>query len=465
MKTVKYLLLLIILTLIVSIYLHKDTTIIKGDKSFYVGSKSCKQCHSEKHKSWSHSSHPKIFKKFTDKSQIIADFKNRPDFVNFDIDDIDVIIGYQWEQVFAREIDGEMYPFPAKWMELTKKWIPYKVKKWHKTPLTQKCNGCHTTGLDKKTGEFIEYGVGCESCHGPASQHVQNKSMLKNFECNICHNSQTLKDILENKEDIVTTIKPAVCGQCHSRGIENTIMTHQTEVQFNFPTEYLPGMELSKKFKPTTPQTDKKGKNWWGNGVSKNRHQEYADFAKSAHASSLKNLRIKRNDSCNEEPSDKCLKCHSGDYIIKKRQKENPNNTKEIILPNLANAKEGITCVVCHNPHELEDAKHKAEDSCKDCHTKQTKTIKNNKKHYPCPTNKVGCVDCHMPKIVKTGGKFSLRSHAFKIIPPEATQKYGMPNSCQNGSCHSDKSVEWAKDAYKKFYNKKNLADTIKELK
>ena len=38
----------ILLTLFISLYLHKDTTIIKGDEAYYVGSDSCKQCHSKK---------------------------------------------------------------------------------------------------------------------------------------------------------------------------------------------------------------------------------------------------------------------------------------------------------------------------------------------------------------------------------------------------------------------------------
>ena len=458
MKLFKYIAFAVIFILIaVFLSLHKNTTLINDDKSHFVGSSTCLDCHNKKHSSWSNSSHPKIFKIYTDDSQIIADFKNKPDFVTFDKEDIEVIIGYQWEQVFAREIDGEYYPFPAKWMELTKQWIPYKTKKWHKTPLTQKCNGCHTTGLDKDTGEFSEYGVSCESCHGPASKHVQNKMMLKNSKCNICHNSNSLKEVLENEVDIVRTVKSSVCGQCHSRGIENQVNTHQTEVQFNFPTEYLPGQKISDNFKPTTLETDPKGKNWWGNGVSKNRHQEYADFSKSGHANSLRNLKIKRSDSCGEEPNNSCLKCHSADYILAKDE-----DKKDITL---LNAQEGITCVVCHNPHKVGDKKNKAADKCVECHTKETKTIKNDPKHYPCPTEEVTCADCHMPKIVQTGGKFSLRSHAFKIIPPEATEKYGMPNSCQNGSCHQDKSIEWAKDAYKKFYKTKNLAQIVENMK
>ncbi len=458
MKLLKYLVLISITILVgISLYLHKDTTIFKSDQSYYIGSNSCSSCHEKKHRSWHTSSHPKIFKIYTDDSQIIADFKNKPDFVKFDKKDIDVIIGYQWEQVFAREVNGEYYPFPAKWMELTKKWIPYKTKKWHKTPLTQKCNGCHTTGLNKETGEFVEYGVSCESCHGPASTHVQNQQMIKNIECKICHNSKSLKEKLENEVDIIKSIKPAVCGQCHSRGTEKKVMTHQTQVQFNFPVEYLPGQELSENFKQTTPQTDKKSKNWWGNGISKNRHQEYADFAKSGHSSSLKNLKIKRRKECGGEPTDKCLKCHSGDYILAKKEDKHKIT--------LSNAKYGITCVVCHNPHKVGDKKNKAADKCIECHTKDTKTMKNEPKHYPCPTSQITCADCHMPKIVKTGGKYSLRSHAFRIIPPEATEKYSMPNSCQNGSCHQAKSLEWAKDEYKKFYKTKNLADTVKGIK
>ncbi|MEA3499033.1 MAG: multiheme c-type cytochrome, partial [Campylobacterota bacterium] len=349
MKKVKYLVsIIIVLVMVLSLYLHRETTIVKGDELFYVGSDSCKQCHTKKHKSWKSSSHHKIFKKYTNDSQIIADFENKPDFVKFEKKDIELIIGYQWEQVFAREIDGEYYPFPAKWMELTKKWIPYKTDKWDKTPLTQKCNGCHTTGLNKETGEFKEFGVSCESCHGPGSKHVQNKSMLLKKECNICHSSGSLKEKLENEEDIVRTVKSAVCGQCHSRGVENKIMTHQTEVQFNFPVEYLPGQNLSKNFKQTTLETDKKGKNWWGNGISKNRHQEYADFAKSDHATSLKNLKTKRRESCGSEPTDKCLNCHSGDYRLAKQYNDRVDDSKKMVLPTLKNAKEGITCVVCH---------------------------------------------------------------------------------------------------------------------
>ena len=367
--------------------------------------------------------------------------------------------------MFAREIEVQFYPFPAKWMVLTQEWIPYKEKTWRETPLNQKCDGCHTTGLNINTGDFNEYGVGCESCHGPASKHLENKQLLMNFSCKVCHYSASQKKIIANEVDIALSIKSAVCGQCHSRGIENKIISHQTKIQFNFPVEYLPAQALNKNFQQTTPKNDKNNQYWWGNGVSKNKHQEYADFARSGHARSLKNLRIKRRVNCvtGSTPNDTCLQCHSGDYIIAKRHNDHQGDKKKRILPTLDNAQDDITCVVCHDPHQsgIENRDQIMADQCQECHTKDTHTMKEHKQHFPCPAEHVSCVDCHMPKIIQAGGEFSLRSHAFRIIPPQATLKYGMPNSCQNGGCHADKTTQWAIDEYEQFYKNKDKSEHL----
>lgn len=460
MKIFKYIILLLIVGFVFFMFNnHKDTTLIKGNTPSYTGSNSCKTCHTSTHNSWNNSLHPKIFKKYTSDSQIVADFINKPDFVEFNKSDVEVIIGGKWEQVFARKINDDYYPFPAKWMVLTQEWVPYRLDDWNHTALNQKCNGCHTVGLNEETKEFVEWGVGCESCHGPGSTHIQNKKLLTDNKCIACHSS-TLVSKLNKQEDIIVSEKSAVCGQCHSRGKQTVIDKYHTQVQFNFPLEYLPGQNISKDFKATNLESDKKGKNWWGNGVSKNRHQEYADFAKSNHANSLKNLKEKKSEFCAEQPKDSCLKCHSADYMF----------AKEGEKPTLETAKLGITCISCHNPHSLgnkKDEKYKISDGCGNCHISNLakRTALSSKEHYPCPTNEVSCADCHMPRIVKTGGKFSLRSHAFKIIPPEATEKYNMPNSCQNGSCHQDKSLDWAKINYKEFYldKDKTLSEIVRE--
>jgi hypothetical protein len=52
-----------------------------------------------------------------------------------------------------------------------------------------------------------------------------------------------------------------------------------------------------------------------------------------------------------------------------------------------------------------------------------------------------------MPKIEQTIADVNVRSHTFKFIPPDATETLKIPNSCN--TCHTDKTVQWAKDTLK----------------
>jgi len=438
----KFIILVFFTALLSIVCLHKDSLVKKtGD---FTSSEKCKSCHQSYYEAWQETLHAKMFKIVEHQEEILADFERNNPVVTFNKSEIEYVIGSKWEQVYARKIDGEYYPFTAKWLVTTQQWVPYKVNNWQDTPLSTKCNGCHTTGFNPKTYQFAEFGIGCEACHGVGYTHVQNKMKLTAAECRICHNLYA--DSKEQQSsDIVVSYKSAVCDQCHSRGSQ-AIDNEHMKIKFNFPLEYLPGNEINKAFKPLIKNQDKKGQYWWGNGISKNWHQEYANFTRSKHSKSLKNLREKRG-KCDREPSEDCLQCHSGDYRMADKAHK----------PSLSEAREDITCVVCHEPHGL-DKKHirgsPGAHKCGQCHIDALSrtTAKSGKPHYPCPVEKIQCADCHMPRIVSTGGVFSLRSHAFQIIPPEATEKYQMPNSCQNGNCHQDKELQWAKKAFNDYY-------------
>jgi hypothetical protein len=77
------------------------------------------------------------------------------------------------------EYDGEMY------LKLDRKGVA-----WDPT-----CGGCHSATKGADTGLRAEPGIGCESCHGPGSEHILGKgdpakifnSTDPNQSCAACH--------------------------------------------------------------------------------------------------------------------------------------------------------------------------------------------------------------------------------------------------------------------------------------
>lgn len=449
MKTV----VLLIVVLIAAVaggafYLHPDFS----TKPHYVTSGECQSCHQLYYEAWRDNTlHPKMFRPVTSPDDILADFsKADPEVVTFTKDDIEFVIGNKWEQVYARMIDGEYYPLTAKWYITTQKWVPYKVEDWKDTPLSVNCNGCHTTGFNPDTYEFTEFGIGCEACHGPGSKHVDNHWAMEQPLCAICHRESPAQH-----QDIIVSVNSAVCGQCHTRGTQTQDAEH-IQTTFNFPLNVTPGEAIGPDFQPMTADRDKKKKHWWGIGLSKNRHQEFADFSLSKHGRAL-DLMKERHTTDRGEISDDCLACHSADYILAKAGE----------LPDLKTATQGLTCAVCHEPHGLDRAFASVNISpaerCGTCHVDSIsiKAAARGQPHYPGPPSSKGCPDCHMPYIVMSGGAFPIRSHAFKIVPPLATQDFGVPNSCQNGGCHDDKPLDWAIAEFDKFYGSGRINDPV----
>lgn len=409
----------------------------------YVTSAQCADCHPLQHASWKDTLHPRMFRPVTSDADILGDFSTNDPAVKFSKDDIQFVVGNKWEQVYVRMVDGEYYPLTAKWMVMQKKWVPYKVEDWHETPMSRKCNGCHVTGFDIATSEFTEFGIGCEACHGPGSKHVSRRWMHQGKFCTVCHGKA---DGSEQRGDIINSVSPDVCGQCHTRG-KNTEQDGIAAGTFDFPIKKGEEASFTAGYRQSSPANDTKGKYWWGFGISKDRHQEYADWNNSKHAKALRNLQEVdgvRGASCSKgKRGDDCMSCHSADYHFARAGNK----------PTLDTARFGVTCVSCHEPHGLDRKAHdETFNKCGNCHLANFSSKTGGKSHYPCPTGKVSCADCHMPRTVKTGGFFSLRNHAFRIVPPSVSLKEKMPNSCQNGGCHEAQSLDWAIKAFEKHY-------------
>ncbi|WP_089723713.1 ammonia-forming cytochrome c nitrite reductase subunit c552 [Candidatus Thiosymbion oneisti] len=375
----------------------------------YVGSAACSSCHRSEYAGWHASHHSKMMRRVDQEGVVVADF-NAED-MPFDPKQAVWAIGSRWEQQFMGHDGKTETLLPGAWLVAAGEW---KIKGWDgwQVPVPRRrCHGCHTVGLNVETGEFVEPGIGCESCHGPGSWHRTTLGLGA----------------------IAATLDAQVCGQCHTRG-------RSTDGRHFFPVGYRPGAPLADYFRTTEPTPGQTSAAWWGNGREYKRHQEYAAWRRGGHADSLRHLKEGYDGRYGQVTSD-CLRCHAAEAAIDPHRKHT-----------LDAVEHGITCAVCHQVHGGLD---RLRLECDDCHEPGAfyHHPERNADHVVCGDQAgVTCVDCHMPRTAKNGGRFSLHTHHPGIIPPSDTAQYGVPSSCAKGTCHADRQTEWLQAAFERHY-------------
>ena len=244
---------------------YTSATPINSSESNYIGSKACIECHEEAFDKWQGSHHDLAMQVAND-STVLGDFND----VQAKIDGVTYFF-YKKDKAFyvrIKELDnsekeykityafgvtplqqylvdfdrGRKQVLRVTWDVLEKKWYhQYKGQSivpndWlHWTQGGQNwntmCAECHSTNLKKnynsETDEFhttySEINVACESCHGPAKDHLN--WAIKNP---LGENTQILKGI-EQKEQIV------LCAPCHAR---RSKLTANMEVGKDFEDQY-----------------------------------------------------------------------------------------------------------------------------------------------------------------------------------------------------------------------------------
>ena len=223
----------------------------------FVGSGICMTCHANKYDNWLTTGHPNIFKMVENGVQ-----PSYPDeALNFqstwmtelgdgshDWNDIaGVIGGYGWKALFVGN-DGHIIGTAnsAHSTGLGNNQINFYGGENHgwsdyhsssETVYNYACFKCHTTGGSTEgswlqgvdnLGTFSEGGVGCESCHGPGSQHAGNPSK-ENIDrvYEFIHADNSLGGL--EVDGVVQAPDPDgndlvfLCGTCHNRGYSNAI--------------------------------------------------------------------------------------------------------------------------------------------------------------------------------------------------------------------------------------------------
>lgn len=405
-----------------------SVTAVEG--ATYVGSQSCRDCHSKEYTEWAASGHANMLRAVTpdivkgdfanceiayegveveaaDKSKvkiapkIKTETKDGKFFVTLlDMDnpannqsyEVVEVLGSLWEQQYYLKVGDKIFPSPVRWVANDKQWrkvafAPFwwvadgtadgRPKKPEEMPGKQtvdyQCNGCHTTNFIAKKDEQgkyafsrIEGGIGCEQCHGPGSKHVD---------------AQGDGGIL-NPAKLGTWQQEQLCGQCHIR------VTSKQDKDFAFPLGFRTGQtDLQDKVEFWTYST--KPANFWGNEDAKKNRQQYHDTMRSGHMAA------------------------------------------------------GVTCSACHLDHATKhltsSLKLPREQQCIGCHTAQ-KAMFEGSVHAQ---KGVTCVDCHMAKMGNRAGAtqktpkdpWDVSAHTMRVVTPEEADVFKMRSSCDK--CHS----------------------------
>ncbi len=228
----------------------------------YIGSDSCKKCHSSTHTDWQGTYHSKMalpgpayyINKYGSIAAAQAAGVNPYQNINplakanwsgitknhtnaaingtaLTLDEVWYAVGSKWKQRYAyKDPDGKFYFASKQWY--TEKVVSTStndasgnptrtagtdIGEWNSYTATSNwenfCIACHATGVTVNTtpndgiadGTFVslsEYGIGCEACHGPGSSHAE-KPLLQN---------------ITNPKRLSARAQTDVCGQCHNRG-------------------------------------------------------------------------------------------------------------------------------------------------------------------------------------------------------------------------------------------------------
>lgn len=413
------------------------------DGATYVGSDTCFQCHSDQHRDWSNTLHPMMIQDaVANPSAIIGDFATgeevRVGTVNgeeraYTVEDVVYTMGSKTRQRYiAATADGGFVVLPGQWNVAAATWAEATAGDWLKD-----CAGCHTTGFDVEAQTFSEVGVGCESCHGPASVHVETAMNLPEGV------DPYGEEVYALRQTIVASVDGAICGQCHARGMS-------PDGEHGYPVGYVVGGALDETmFALATPTGTEDDMYFWPNGLEK-KYGQYNTWSESRHALALESL------TAEGEPQERCMGCHSTDYTNQDGAFE-----QQAVTP--ANAQYGITCVGCHAPHGEAEAEAQlvgeSYDLCVSCHTGTrggTSAIRvgatvhhdmremfegrqflglgpNPSPHFSNETYGPVCATCHMPKTAANAEYGDVATHTFQVLlPTDAVE--GQIDSCT--TCH-----------------------------
>lgn len=259
------------------------------------------------------------------------------------------------------------------------------------------CIKCHSTGgqpwlkaAEQEHGVATtragELGIACESCHGPAHEHVTaNINPARRY---LLHADDEQDPTIVNPSKLSKQRSADVCARCHS-GHRHTAWDDDTGTPFK-PGDFMSNFFKLRRFDKVPDQF--KGYFFWEDGVSRVTGREYTAMSGSG---------------CFRHGDMTCLSCHS-------MHQSEPDDQ-------LAAGMEGNgACLGCHEAMVDRIAEHT---------------------HHPADSSGSQCMNCHMPNT--TYGLLSItRSHTITSPVVASGGTSVRPNACN--LCHVDQTLAWA---------------------
>lgn len=362
-----------------------------------------------------------------------------------------MITGSHHQQIYwyATGHDRVLNVLPGAYLIAEDRWVPRSMVVLH--PPDQRvamsnghwnaiCIACHTThGKTKFDTPYrsrpidtqavdttvAEFGIACESCHGPSEAHVEaNQSPLRRYRL-------YFSDRPDPTIVLPTRLDPRrgsqVCGQCHSVWEFYDQAGERQANAWGFP--YRPGDELTDtRFvaQPTVDMTspamtrllddtDYVRGSFWSDGVIRVSGREYNGLLDSP---------------CFREATDpartlSCFSCHT--------MHKTPDDPRSV-----------ASWAETHQVSADKDGN----GACVTCHQDVGQNLTAHTRHEAASTGST-CYNCHMP-YASYGLMKALRSHT--ISSPTATESVetGRPNACN--LCHLDRTLAWTADRLHEWY-------------
>jgi hypothetical protein len=304
------------------------------------------------------------------------------------------------------------------------------------------CIDCHTThgktlfdtpyrsepiSAQSVTTTVVEFGIGCESCHGPAETHVtQNKSPWRRYAMYLSGEPDAT---IVNPVNLDPVLSSQVCGQCHS--IWEFSSPADERIASTTGLAYRPGDELRDTRFIAHPATNGNGPemqellstdpdfirgSFWSDGLVRVSGREYNGLIDSP---------------CfqNAETAEQTLSCFSCHTLHKTPEDPRPVSTWA-------------------DTHQISTGMNDNR-ACTQCHQELTVDVEAHTNHDASSSGS-SCYNCHMP-YTSYGLMRAIRSHTVTTPSIQESVEVGRPNACN--LCHLDQTLEWSGQHLRNWYD------------